>query len=190
MSFCQFVQAHAAGTVSQDRFAIDLKRCTADPPAFQSGAPHTGTDTLDDQVALELGDGTDDDHDRSAEWTAGVNVLSEADELDAEMVQLVEYFEIVTDRTGDAIAGPDHDDIELAAAGVGQQLIESWTPGLRAADFVRVFVDDLEAALLGELAQVIELGFGMLIDGTDSEVKRRSLHQRRPFRSCGRCFCT
>ena len=72
-----------------------------------------------------------------------------------------------------------------------KELIESRAPGLRAADFVRVFVNDLEAALLGQLAQVIELGFGMLIDGTDSEIKRRSLHQRRPFRSCcGRCFCT
>ena len=107
MHFRQFVQAHAAGTVSQDRFAIDLERGTADPPALEPGSPHAGTDTFHDQVALELGDGTDDDHDRPAQRTAGVDIFPEADELDADTVQLVEHFEIVSNRAGDAIAGPD-----------------------------------------------------------------------------------
>ena len=107
MHFRQFVQAHTAGTVSQDRFAIDFERGTADAPAFQPGTPHAGTDTFDDQVALELGDGTDDDDDRPAKRTAGIDIFSEADELNAETIQLVEHFEIMSNRAGDAIAGPD-----------------------------------------------------------------------------------
>jgi hypothetical protein len=50
--------------------------------AFKAGAPHAGAHPLDDQVALELGDGADDDDQGAPQWAAGVDLLAETDELD------------------------------------------------------------------------------------------------------------
>ncbi len=55
---------------------------------------------------------------------------------------------------------PDQDDIEAAAAGVAHQLVEPGPAGFRSADPVGELGDDLQAAMGGHLAQVIELGFG------------------------------
>jgi hypothetical protein len=101
-------------------YAIDLQRLAPDVPAFEPGTSHAGTDAFDDQVALELGDGADDDHHRATQRAAGVEVLPEADELDLEMVELIEYLKEVADGPGDPVASPDQHDLEPAAAGITQ----------------------------------------------------------------------
>src|ERR1035441_4986683 len=153
----------------------------ADVPAFEASAPHAGAHPFDDEVALKLSDGADDDHDGSAQRTAGVDLLPERDELDAYPVQVVEHIEEVTSGACDAIARPDQHDAEAAAAGVSHHLIETRPFGLRATDPVSILIDDLEAALRSHLAQVIELRLRMLIDGAHSQVKGGALHPRRPF---------
>ena len=150
MEFGEFAQAESAVTIPKNRLAIDLERLAADVPAFELGAPHAGADTFDDQVAFEFGDRADDHDDGSAQRSAGVDIFAEADELDAEMTQFIEHFQIVLNRAGDAITGPDQDDIELAPASVGQKLVQSGPLRLGAADAVGVLMDDLEAALLSE----------------------------------------
>ncbi len=130
----------------------------SDVPAFETSAPHAGAHPLDDQVAFELGDGADDDDDGAAQRAAGVDLFAEADELDAEPVQLVEHFEEVPDRAGDPIGSPDQDHIEAAAAGIPHHLIETRPARLRAADPVCILLHDLIAALSGHLAQVVQLG--------------------------------
>ena len=142
-------------SVSLDRFTIQIQRLASDVSSFELGAPHAGADSLDDQVAFELGDGSDDDHDGTAQRPAGVDVLAEADELDAEMVQFIEHIEIVLYRPGDPVRGPDQHDVELTAASFAHQLIESWPLGLGAADAIRVLGDDLIAALGSHLAKVV-----------------------------------
>jgi len=67
----------------------------------------------------------DDHDDGAAQRAARVDLLAEADELDAERVQLVEYLEEVPGGAGDAIAGPDQHDIEAAAAGIPHQIIQT-----------------------------------------------------------------
>ena len=142
----QLHQAHAAGSVTEKSAAVD------------------------DQVAFQLGDRTDDDDQGAAERPGGVDVLAEADELNIEPVEFVEHLEEVLDRACHAIEGPDQDDVEAAAAGIMHQLIKPGTLRLCAADFVRVLPDDLETALRGQAAQVVELGLGMLINGRDPHV--------------------
>jgi hypothetical protein len=51
--------------------------------------------SLDDETALEFCDCTDDDHNGPTQWAAGVDLLSEADELDVESAQLVQDFQEV-----------------------------------------------------------------------------------------------
>ena len=89
---------------------------------------------------------------------------------------VVEQFEEVLDRPGEAIAAPDHQHFELSAAGVGQELIEAGAPRLRAGDLVGVLVDDLEAALSGERTEIMELGLRMLIDGRNPHIEGGAFH--------------
>jgi len=96
---------------------VELQRIAADVPAFESGSPHACAHSLDDEVALKLSDGADDDHDGPAQRTAGVDLFAETDELDAYPVQVVEHIEEVTSGACDAIARPDQHDAEAAAAG-------------------------------------------------------------------------
>jgi hypothetical protein len=135
--------------------------------ALELCPPHAGADPLDNQVSFQLRDRPDDHHDGAAQGPAGVDLLAEADELDAEPVQFVQHFKEVLHRAGNPVRGPDQDHIEVAAAGVPHQVVEAGPPGLRAGDSVGVLMDDLEAALSGHLPEIKELGLGMLVDGRD-----------------------
>jgi hypothetical protein len=117
----------------------------------------------------------------AADRAAGVNIFPEADELDVELIEFIEDFQEVPDRAGDAIERPDHDDIELAAASIGQEMIEPGALCLHPGDFVAVFLHDLETALRNEAAQIVQLGFKVLIGGGDTNIQGRAFHQRRPF---------
>ena len=66
MVFRQLAETLPTLPISEDGLAIKDERLAADVPAFQFGAAHAGPDPLDDQVALELGDGSDDDDDGTA----------------------------------------------------------------------------------------------------------------------------
>src|SRR5436309_15730155 len=55
--------------------------------AFAPGAAEARLHALHDQAALELGDGRDDGEDRLPQRRARVDLLAEADELDAEMTK-------------------------------------------------------------------------------------------------------
>ena len=117
MGFGDLAQALAILAVSLDGGMVELQRITADVLAFEASAPHAGAHPFDDEVALKLSDGADDDHDGPAQRTAGVELFAETDELDAYPVQVVEHIEEVTSGACDAIARPDQHDAEAAAAG-------------------------------------------------------------------------
>ena len=181
MGLSQLGEAVTAGPVPDKGVAIDVEWRPAQALAFQLGAPHAGTNALDNKVAFQLGDGSDDDDHGPAQRAASIDVLPEADELDVEVGQLVQHLKKVTHRAGDTIEGRHQHDVELAMPGVGQEPIESGTLRLGSAELVGVLSHDLEAALRGQAAQVIELGLRMLLEGGDTKIERCSLHQRRSF---------
>ena len=156
--------ALALAAIALDGGVVELQRLASDVLALKPGAPHAGAHPFDDQVAFQFCDGADDDHDSPAQRAGGVDIFPEADELDLEPVEIVENIEEVLHRPGDPIRRPDQDNIEPAAAGIGHHLIEPRPPGLRTADPVGVLVDDFVATLAGHLAEIVQLGFGMLID--------------------------
>jgi hypothetical protein len=82
----QLSETLAALAVPQDGVAIENKRLASDVSAFELGSPHAGAHALDNQVALEFGDGPDDDHNGPAQRATGVDLFPEADELDIEPV--------------------------------------------------------------------------------------------------------
>ncbi len=69
-----------------------------------------------------------------------------------------------------------NDDGELTTAAVGHQLVEAGPLRLSATNFVGVLLDDLVTTLLRQLAQVVKLGLGVLIQGRDPHVQGRALH--------------
>ena len=95
MALGDLTQALALATIAQDGGIVQRERSAADGPAFETGATHAGTHALDDQVALKFGDGADDHHDGPAQRAAGVDLLSERDELEVEPNELIEHFEQV-----------------------------------------------------------------------------------------------
>jgi len=173
----QLAQALTVLPVPQDGGPIENQRFSSDVPSFKLCPPHSGAHSLDDEAALQLGDGANDHHDRSSQWTAGVDLLPEADELDVEPVQLIEHFEEVLRGPGDSVTSPDQDDVELAAAGVTHQGVESRPAGLRTADPVLVLFLYLVVALSGQLVEVVHLCFGVLVEGGDSQIQDGAFHK-------------
>src|SRR5690242_2921809 len=98
------------------------------------------------------------------------------------MSQFIEHLEKMRDRAGQPIAGPDQQNVELSLAGIRHQLVEPWpgSPGPR--NFIFVDSDNLQAALLGQLPEIMQLSFGMLVEGRDTQVKG-SLFHNSPFKS-------
>jgi hypothetical protein len=90
-------QAASSLAVANDRAAIDVQWPAPDVAALELGAPHAGAHPLDNQIPFQLGDGADDDHHRPAQWSAGVDIFPEADELNLYMIEFVQNFEEVAD---------------------------------------------------------------------------------------------
>ena len=151
--------------VAEDSSAVEIERLASDVLTFEFGPPHACTDPFDDEAPFQLSDDPDDHDDRPAQRAAGIDLFSEADELDVQPVQLIEDFEEVFRGPGDPVAGPDQYDVEPTAASIAHQLIQTGAARLRAADPVFVLFDDLIAALAGHLLEIEELGFGMLVEG-------------------------
>ena len=62
----QLAQALSTFAVAQDGRTIELEQLASDVPSFEPGAAHTGAHPLDDQVALELGDSSDNEDNGAA----------------------------------------------------------------------------------------------------------------------------
>ncbi len=109
----------------------------------------------------------------------GVDLLAEADELDVEPVQLIEHLEEMLHRAGDPVRGPDQQDVETAAAAIAHQGIEPRSPRPGAAHPVGILLDDLITPLLSHLAQIVELGLGVLIERRNPQIEDGALHDGR-----------
>jgi hypothetical protein len=110
------------------------------------------------------------------ERATGIDVLAKRDELDVQIGEFVEHFKEVLHRACHAIERPNEHDVEPAAAGVVQKFIEPgpFRPG--AGDFIRIFTDDLVAALRGHGPQIVELRFRVLVHATHPHIKDGALH--------------
>ena len=69
------IQALSPVAVLEDSNPVDVERQAVDMPALQPGAAHACPHPLDDQIALELSDGPDDDDDGPPQRAAGIKIL-------------------------------------------------------------------------------------------------------------------
>src|ERR1019366_10715445 len=77
----QLSQAVTLLAVTMGGGTIEYQSFPPDMPAFELGPPHAGAHSLDDETALQLCDRADDDDDRPAQRTAGVDRFAEANEI-------------------------------------------------------------------------------------------------------------
>ena len=131
---------------------------------------------FDDEVALQLGDHSDDDDDGPAERAAGIDALPEANELDAEAVELVQHFEEVSNGPGYPVRGPHQDYLEPAAAGIAKQIIEPGPASLGPGDPVSVLANDLKIPLLGHRTKIMKLSLRVLVHSRYAQIKSYSFH--------------
>jgi hypothetical protein len=157
-------EAEATRSITDDGLAIQVEGTAADMLAFQSRPPHASANPLDNEATLEFGDGSDDDENGATQWTAAVDALANRDELYAEAMELIQGFQQVTYRARHAIEGGNHYDVEAVARSIRHQAIESRAAGAHSGDpVIDIFVHDFEPALLGQLTQVNQLSFRMLV---------------------------
>jgi len=175
-------EAMSAIPFPEHRDPVDVDWPAANVAAFERGPAHAGPDSFDDEVPLQFGDRADDDDDGPAERTAGIEVLAEAHVFDVEAVEFVQHLEEVADGSSDPIRGPDQHHLETAASRVAQQLVEARPLGLGAGDAVGIFGDDLEAALVSHRAEIVKLGFGVLVESGYAQIEGHSFHRGTPIR--------
>ena len=65
--------------------AVNIERCTAYPSSFQPCPSHPRLNALDDEGPLQLRNRSNDYDHRTTQRPASVDVLAEADELNAYM---------------------------------------------------------------------------------------------------------
>jgi hypothetical protein len=86
--------------------------------------------------------------------------------LDAQAPEFVQDLKEMFCVARKTVARPDQHCVELMAIGILQQLVKGWASDFGAADaMVNIFMDNLVAALLSELAQLDSLRFWVLVDG-------------------------
>src|SRR6476646_9321982 len=78
MAFGDLPQALSLAAVTPDGLLVQGQRISSDVPAFEARPSHAAANPLDDQAALELGDGADDHHDGAAQRAARVDLFAEA----------------------------------------------------------------------------------------------------------------
>src|SRR5690348_16590862 len=96
VSFGDLAQAQAAVAILADGVPVKIERPPSEAAAFQPGAAHSGTYALDDEIAFQLRNRSDDGDKSPAQRAAAVQGFAVADELDAEVVEFVQHLQEVT----------------------------------------------------------------------------------------------
>jgi hypothetical protein len=120
---------------------------------------------------------------RPAQWASRVDIFAQADELDAEMSQLVEHFQEVANASRYPVERGYEHDVETMSPGICQQLIEAGSFHSGTGNNVCVFVRNFVSALLGHFAEVEQLCFKVLVSGAHACVNRGALR----FGFCAKC---
>jgi hypothetical protein len=99
-------------------YPVYIQRGTTNSSSFQFRSPHAGSNSLDDKTIFELGYRADNHDYRPAEWASRVNIFAQANELDAEMSQLVEHFQEMANASRHPIEGSNEHDVEAMAPSI------------------------------------------------------------------------
>ena len=121
MLFRHQSEAQTGLAITDDRDAVDIKRRSADAATVKLGSTHARADAFDYERPFELCHRRDDHDNGAAQRAVRVDRLALGQELDAEVVQFIEYLEEVLGTPGEAVTRPDKDDIKTTTVGIIQK---------------------------------------------------------------------
>jgi hypothetical protein len=169
--FRNWSEAQTGPAVTDDRDSVDIERGSAYAAAIKLGPAHARADTFNNEGPFELCHRRDDDDNGTSKGAVGVDGFTLGEKLDTEVVQLVEDLQEMLGAAGQAITGPDQNNIEATTVCVAQQSVQRRTSGLGAGDsVVGVLVDNLKPALTRKLAELVQLRFWVLVERRDSYI--------------------
>jgi hypothetical protein len=116
--FRDFCRRHSGEAVLDNCNAVNVRWCATDSSAFQSCSANPRRDPFDDQRPLEFGYCSSDDGHGPAERTSSIDVFTQADEFDAEMIQLIEHFEEMAGISSGPIESGDDENIETVSPSI------------------------------------------------------------------------
>jgi hypothetical protein len=169
------VEIHHFGAVFPVGFPIDLQFWSSEMTTIQPCPPQPGLQSFLNHRPLQFRNRSLDCQYCSPQRSAGIGLFPEADELDIRAPHFLEDVKEVHDRSGQPVAGPYEQHIELALAGIRHHTVETWPLCLGARNFVSVDFGNLQASLLGQLPEIMQLSLGMLIKGGNAQVQGGSL---------------
>src|SRR5438093_3936723 len=102
------------------------------PLALGAGATQAAFDPFHNERPFESRNRADYHVNGLAEARSRVDLLSQADELDAQVPKQFERFHEMAHGTPEAVEGGDHDDIDTPGLHFGHELVERWAAFLRA----------------------------------------------------------
>ena len=127
-----------------------------------------------------LGDSGDDGEHGLPQRRAGVDLLAEGDELDAEVAEDVERLDKVAHRAADAVEGRDHHHVDLAGLHGREEPVEGRPPVADAGDPLIDKLDGLPAPSRDVFSEVAQLRLARLVGRAHAGIdgaERRSLRK-------------
>ena len=119
VSLRNLAQAQTTLAVTLDRITVNAQRRTTDLPSFQPCSPHACLDPFHNRLPLDLSYRANDYHHGPAKRSPSVDVFSQADELDAKMIEFVEHFQKMANVPCHSVKGSDKHNIEASSSSVG-----------------------------------------------------------------------
>ncbi len=79
---------------------VNIERGTPDSATLKLCPTHASANPLDNERPLKLGDGRNDDHDRSSEGTLRIDRFALGQELDPDFIEFIEYLQEMLSAAG------------------------------------------------------------------------------------------
>jgi hypothetical protein len=108
----------------------------AGSPEFRASRPrrgNSGADAIPNEFSLELRDAREDAENETSVRCRGVYALVERHKLNSERVELAERIYELSETSGKPVVTIDDNDVESSLPTRRRELIELWSPFLRAA---------------------------------------------------------
>jgi len=176
--------ARAAGPENDDATGgTGIQYRTAEPLALGARVGEASLHAFDDDLALELGERADDVEEQSAHRRRRVDRLGMADEVDAEIAELLQGRDQRAERAREAIVFPHQHAIEAPSACVRHRRFELGRASASAhvpRSLVDVLAGDLEPPMPGIGAQLAKLSLRALLARRYARVDRHPRRHRLP----------
>ncbi len=131
---------------------------------------NAGLHALFDHRSFHFGQTSDHSENKLSHRSGSINTLAEAHKHHAQGFELLKGHDQVLGGSSEAIKLPNHNRTQLQASGCGHELVQFWAGFFSSRLTLLNKFDNLPAAGLAVVSEVMQLHFTILITGADSRV--------------------